>query len=250
MVSRRFDVWADGLMKLHEAHLWLCDCVDEGQSEGGLVSLPYINALHGSCMKRNSCPQLVGFPTGANPDWVFLECMLAGVQEMQSGQPMSNDAFSVTCVAARGAHGGHSWHQCQMEMHIVDTPGTNVILERQQRLTEEYVPRADLVLFVMSVDRAFSESEVVGEYVPHTLLVLFVTSVDGAFSEGEVGGGRDGMRVLLRTDLGAVYEERGEDHPLHGTGFVGSQHEGTCLVDWTVLLAACWEVFSICTQDH
>jgi len=46
------------------------------------------------------------------------------------------------------------------EMHIVDTPGTNVILERQQRLTEEYVPRADLVLFVMSVDRAFSESEV------------------------------------------------------------------------------------------
>eukprot|EP00967_Tisochrysis_lutea_P021633 scaffold24572_cov21-Tisochrysis_lutea.AAC.4 len=172
------------------------------------------------------------------------------VKEMQSGQPMSNDAFSVTCVAARGAHGGHSWHQCQMEMHIVDTPGTNVILERQQRLTEEYVPRADLVLFVMSVDRAFSESEVVGEYVPHTLLVLFVTSVDGAFSEGEVGGGRDGMRVLLRTDLGAVYEERGEDHPLHGTGFVGSQHEGTCLVDWTVLLAACWEVFSICTQDH
>jgi hypothetical protein len=45
-------------------------------------------------------------------------------------------------------------------MHVVDTPGTNVILERQQRLTEEYVPRADLVLFVMSADRPFSESEV------------------------------------------------------------------------------------------
>lgn len=28
---------------------------------------------------------------------------------------------------------------------MVDTPGTNVILGRQQRLTEEYVPRADLV---------------------------------------------------------------------------------------------------------
>ena len=46
------------------------------------------------------------------------------------------------------------------EMQIVDTPGTNVILERQQMLTEEYVPRADLVLFVMSADRPFSESEV------------------------------------------------------------------------------------------
>lgn len=38
--------------------------------------------------------------------------------------------------------------------------GTNVILERQQRLTEEFVPRADLVLSVMSADRPFAESEV------------------------------------------------------------------------------------------
>lgn len=43
---------------------------------------------------------------------------------------------------------------------LVDTPGTNVILERQQRLTEEYVPRADLILFVLSADRPLSDSEV------------------------------------------------------------------------------------------
>lgn len=42
----------------------------------------------------------------------------------------------------------------------MDTPGTNVILERQQRLTEEFVPRADLVLFALSADRAFTDSEV------------------------------------------------------------------------------------------
>jgi hypothetical protein len=45
-------------------------------------------------------------------------------------------------------------------VNVVDTPGTNVILSRQQRLTEEYVPRADLVLFVLSADRPFTESEV------------------------------------------------------------------------------------------
>lgn len=45
-------------------------------------------------------------------------------------------------------------------MNLVDTPGTNVILQRQQRLTEEFVPRADLVLFVLSADRPFTESEV------------------------------------------------------------------------------------------
>ncbi|BDA44834.1 probable transmembrane GTPase FZO-like, chloroplastic [Coccomyxa sp. Obi] len=46
------------------------------------------------------------------------------------------------------------------DLNIVDTPGTNVILERQQRLTEEYVPRADMVLFTMSADRPFTDSEV------------------------------------------------------------------------------------------
>eukprot|EP00253_Pinus_taeda_P009840 PITA_09840 len=42
---------------------------------------------------------------------------------------------------------------------FVDTPGTNVILKRQQRLTEEFVPRADLFLFVISADRPLTESE-------------------------------------------------------------------------------------------
>ncbi|KAK8340096.1 hypothetical protein V6Z12_A08G079500 [Gossypium hirsutum] len=46
------------------------------------------------------------------------------------------------------------------EMNIVDTPGTNVILQRQQRLTEEFVPRADLLFFVISADRPLTESEV------------------------------------------------------------------------------------------
>lgn len=46
------------------------------------------------------------------------------------------------------------------QMTIVDTPGTNVILKRQQRLTEEFVPKADLLLFVISADRPLTESEV------------------------------------------------------------------------------------------
>lgn len=45
-------------------------------------------------------------------------------------------------------------------MIIVDTPGTNVILQRQQRLTEEFLPRADMLLFVISADRPLTESEV------------------------------------------------------------------------------------------
>lgn len=42
---------------------------------------------------------------------------------------------------------------------LVDTPGTNAVFREHEALTRDYVPRADLVLFVTSADRPFSESE-------------------------------------------------------------------------------------------
>jgi GTP-binding protein EngB required for normal cell division len=45
------------------------------------------------------------------------------------------------------------------DLQIVDTPGTNAIHREHERLTREFVPRADLVLFVTSADRPFTESE-------------------------------------------------------------------------------------------
>lgn len=45
------------------------------------------------------------------------------------------------------------------DINIVDTPGTNAIFREHERLTSEFVPQADLVLFVTSADRPFTESE-------------------------------------------------------------------------------------------
>jgi small GTP-binding protein len=45
------------------------------------------------------------------------------------------------------------------DIHIVDTPGTNAIIREHERLTTEFVPRADLVLFVTSAERPFTETE-------------------------------------------------------------------------------------------
>jgi small GTP-binding protein len=45
------------------------------------------------------------------------------------------------------------------EINIVDTPGTNAIIRKHEEITSEFVPRADLVLFVTSADRPFTESE-------------------------------------------------------------------------------------------
>src|SRR5918995_1173548 len=45
------------------------------------------------------------------------------------------------------------------EVAIVDTPGTNAIIRHHEELSRGFVPRSDLVLFVTSSDRPFTESE-------------------------------------------------------------------------------------------
>ncbi|MBT3314550.1 MAG: GTP-binding protein [Anaerolineae bacterium] len=45
------------------------------------------------------------------------------------------------------------------ELNIVDTPGTNAVIRQHERLTDEFVPRSDLVLFATSSDRPMTESE-------------------------------------------------------------------------------------------
>jgi small GTP-binding protein len=45
------------------------------------------------------------------------------------------------------------------DIHIVDTPGTNAIIREHEQLTADFVPRSDLVLFVTSSDRPFTETE-------------------------------------------------------------------------------------------
>ena len=45
------------------------------------------------------------------------------------------------------------------EISIVDTPGTNAIIREHEVITSKFVPRSDLVLFITSADRPFTESE-------------------------------------------------------------------------------------------
>jgi GTP-binding protein EngB required for normal cell division len=95
------------------------------------------------------------------------------------------------------------------QLSIVDTPGTNVILERQQRLTEEFVPRADLVLFVLSADRPLTESE--ARFLSYIRqwdkrVVFALNKVDSLASPAEVAAVRafvaDNAARLLGTPAG------------------------------------------------
>lgn len=45
------------------------------------------------------------------------------------------------------------------EISIVDTPGTNAIIREHEEITSRFIPRSDIILFVTSTDRPFTESE-------------------------------------------------------------------------------------------
>ena len=62
-------------------------------------------------------------------------------------------------------------------MSFVDTPGTNAVITEHEVLTRWFLPRADMVLFVSSADRPFSESENqflqnISEWGKKTVLIL------------------------------------------------------------------------------
>jgi small GTP-binding protein len=75
------------------------------------------------------------------------------------------------------------------DLHIVDTPGTNAINRVHERLTMDFVPRADLVLFVTSADRPFTETErVFLDSIRNwgKKIVLVVNKVDIFQNEGDL----------------------------------------------------------------
>ncbi len=45
------------------------------------------------------------------------------------------------------------------DISIVDTPGTNAVIREHEEITSLFVPRSDLILFVTSADRPYTESE-------------------------------------------------------------------------------------------
>jgi small GTP-binding protein len=93
---------------------------------------------------------------------------------------------------------------------LVDTPGTNSIVQRHQDITEDYIPRADLVLFVTSIDRPLSESERrFLEYIREWgKKVVFVLNKIDTKNDEEVVQVVDYLRTNVRTIFGfdpAIY---------------------------------------------
>src|SRR5688572_6798001 len=87
---------------------------------------------------------------------------------------------------------------------LVDTPETNSIVQRHQEITEDFIPRADLVLFVTSIDRPLSESERrFLEYIREWgKKVVFVLNKIDTKSDAEIEQVMDYLRTNVRAMFG------------------------------------------------
>ena len=103
----------------------------------------------------------------------------------------------------------HLDHPLLESLALVDTPGTNSIVREHQALTEDFVPRADLVLFVTSYDRPLSESErTFLEYIRGAWgkrLVVVVNKADLAETEAAL----DQVLGHVRDGLARIFAEAG-----------------------------------------
>lgn len=120
----------DSLLQLDDFFL----LVVVGEFNAGKSAL--VNALLGETVLKE----------GVTPTTTQVQVLRYG--ETRAVRPLGEHLLEITAPVA-----------LLQELSIVDTPGTNAIIREHEMLTNRFVPRADLVLFVTSADRPFSESE-------------------------------------------------------------------------------------------
>jgi small GTP-binding protein len=95
------------------------------------------------------------------------------------------------------------------DINIVDTPGTNAIHREHEAITREFVPRSDMVLFVTSADRPFTESErafLLGIRDWGKKIVVVINKIDILETEEEAARVVEFVADNARTLLGAAPE--------------------------------------------
>ena len=93
------------------------------------------------------------------------------------------------------------------DLDIVDTPGTNSIERMEEAITRQFVPRADLMLFVTSLLQPLTASEL--DFLAHIRewgkkVVFVVNGVDRRNSDDQVDRVREYLTREITQRLGAT----------------------------------------------
>jgi small GTP-binding protein len=137
VVLARFDVTSDDQATLNRSIAQLDELfllVVVGEFNSGKSA--FINALLGQPVLRE----------GVTPTTTRIHLLKHGVTTERTVVEASVEVVSAPLDLLR-------------DINIVDTPGTNAIHRQHEAITQEFVPRSDMVLFVTSADRPFTESE-------------------------------------------------------------------------------------------
>src|SRR3990170_4873752 len=91
------------------------------------------------------------------------------------------------------------------DLEVVDTPGTNSIERMEEAITREFVPRADLVLFVTSLLQPLTASEL--DFLTHIRewgkkVVFVVNGIDRRNTDDQLGRVREYLEREVSTRLG------------------------------------------------
>ncbi|MCB9384053.1 MAG: dynamin family protein [Bryobacterales bacterium] len=121
------------------------------------------------------------------------------------------------------------------DLRLVDTPGTNAIDREHEAITQHFIPQADLVLFVTSADRPFTESErsfLAGIREWGKKVVLVINKIDILEKAEEVERVKSFVRESFEALLGVEPEifavaarpafrakQAGDDEKLAASGF-------------------------------
>ena len=90
---------------------------------------------------------------------------LLGEDLLPEGPTPTPDRIQLLVYGEEGREEGEGFlrlrkpHPLLRTLALVDTPGTNALLEHHEVLTRTFLPRADLILFVTSADRPLTRSE-------------------------------------------------------------------------------------------
>jgi len=92
---------------------------------------------------------------------------LCGKRILRDGPTPSTNKITLLSFGDKVSSEEVDDHQCRMtyplealkDLTIVDTPGTNSIIAEHQLITEGFIHRSEVVLFVTSADHPFTESE-------------------------------------------------------------------------------------------
>lgn len=91
------------------------------------------------------------------------------------------------------------------QISIVDTPGLNAVITGHQELTENFVPNCDMVLFITSIDRPYSESERIflQKIQQFSKKIIFIVSkIDNLDEQQDLASVVDFVETQLKTLFG------------------------------------------------